>query len=84
MNTFEGIDNNKLVFWALQFHGRIFFKALWVDIVWVWQPSDKVIWYGGLSGAFLAYHGKLRVILMEPQNTSWIKMEEYMSTRWIM
>ncbi|CAM6022116.1 unnamed protein product [Sphagnum balticum] len=43
MNTFEGIDNYKLVFWALRFHGRIFFKALWVDIVRVWQPSDKVI-----------------------------------------
>jgi hypothetical protein len=43
MNTFKGIDNYKLIFWALRFHGRIFFKALWVDIVRVWQPSDNVI-----------------------------------------
>ncbi|KAL3695832.1 hypothetical protein R1sor_009908 [Riccia sorocarpa] len=43
MNTFSGIDNYKLIFWALRFHGRIFFKALWVDINRVWQPHDKVI-----------------------------------------
>lgn len=43
MNTFCGKDNYKLIFWALRFHGRIFFKALWVDIVRVWQPTDKVI-----------------------------------------
>ncbi|CAK9882486.1 unnamed protein product [Sphagnum jensenii] len=43
MNTFKGIDNYKLIFWALRFHGRIFFKALWVDIIRVWQPSDNVI-----------------------------------------
>ncbi|BBN02406.1 hypothetical protein MPTK1_2g15120 [Marchantia polymorpha subsp. ruderalis] len=43
MNTFSGIDNYKLIFWALRFHGRIFFRALWVDINRVWQPHDKVI-----------------------------------------
>jgi hypothetical protein len=43
MNTFQGIENYKTLFWALRFHGRIFFKALWVEIVRVWQPSDKVI-----------------------------------------
>ncbi|CAM6100374.1 unnamed protein product [Calypogeia fissa] len=43
MNVFSGIDNYKLIFWALRFHGRIFFKALWVDIARVWQPHDKVI-----------------------------------------
>lgn len=40
---FSGIENYKLIFWALRFHGRIFFRALWVDVVRVWQPSDKVI-----------------------------------------
>lgn len=43
MNVFSGIDNYKLIFWALRFHGRIFFKSLWVDIGRVWQPHDKVI-----------------------------------------
>ncbi|XP_024388294.1 uncharacterized protein [Physcomitrium patens] len=43
MNTFSGIENYKTLFWALRFHGRIFFKALWVEIVRVWQPSEKVI-----------------------------------------
>ena len=43
LNVFSGIENYKLIFWALRFHGRIFFTALWVDVVRVWQPSDKVI-----------------------------------------
>jgi hypothetical protein len=43
MNACSGIDNYKLIFWALRFHGRIFFKTLWVDIGRVWQPHDKVI-----------------------------------------
>ncbi|XWS35845.1 hypothetical protein CRYUN_Cryun20dG0031100 [Craigia yunnanensis] len=43
LNTFVGIDNYKSIFWALRFHGRIFFKALWLDIVSVWQPVENVI-----------------------------------------
>ncbi|KAL1549794.1 hypothetical protein AAHA92_17846 [Salvia divinorum] len=43
LNTFSGIENYKTIFWALRFHGRIFFKALWVDIVSVWQPVENLI-----------------------------------------
>ncbi|KAL4313544.1 hypothetical protein GQ457_01G050640 [Hibiscus cannabinus] len=43
LNTFIGIDNYKSIFWALRFHGRIFFKALWLDIISVWQPMENVI-----------------------------------------
>lgn len=43
MNMVGGMDNYKLIFRALRFHGRIFFKALWVDILRIWQPSDNVI-----------------------------------------
>ncbi|KAB2068546.1 hypothetical protein ERO13_A08G033400v2 [Gossypium hirsutum] len=43
LNTFIGIDNYKSFFSALRFHGRIFFKALWLDIVSVWQPMENVI-----------------------------------------
>lgn len=42
-NTFMGIENYKSIVWALRFHGRIFFKALWVDIISVWQPVESVI-----------------------------------------
>ncbi|KAF3439935.1 hypothetical protein FNV43_RR18213 [Rhamnella rubrinervis] len=42
-NTFMGIENYKSIFWALRFHGRIFFKALWVDLISVWQPVESVI-----------------------------------------
>lgn len=43
LNKFHGIENYKLFFWALRFHGKIFFKEIWVDVVRVWQPSDRVI-----------------------------------------
>ncbi|XP_044501983.1 uncharacterized protein LOC123223002 [Mangifera indica] len=43
MNTFIGIENYKSIFWALRFHGRIFFRALWLDIVSVWQPMENII-----------------------------------------
>ncbi|MCO5614726.1 hypothetical protein L7F22_069010 [Adiantum nelumboides] len=42
-NTFTGIGKYKLIFWALRFHGQIFFKAIWVEVLRVWQPSDRVI-----------------------------------------
>lgn len=43
INTFVGIENYKSIFWALRFHGRIFFRALWLDIISVWQPLENVI-----------------------------------------
>ncbi|KDP28545.1 hypothetical protein JCGZ_14316 [Jatropha curcas] len=43
LNTIVGIDNYKSVFWALRFHGKIFFKALWVEVISVWQPMGNVI-----------------------------------------
>nr|ACU23915.1 unknown [Glycine max] len=43
MNTFIGIENYKSIFWALRFHGRMFFKALWVEISSVWQPVENII-----------------------------------------
>ncbi|XP_065859789.1 uncharacterized protein [Euphorbia lathyris] len=43
LNTFVGIENYKSIFWALRFHGRIFFRALWIDIISVWQPVENVI-----------------------------------------
>ncbi|CAL0308836.1 unnamed protein product [Lupinus luteus] len=43
LNTFVGIKNYKSIFWALRFQGRIFFKALWIDLTSVWQPAENVI-----------------------------------------
>lgn len=43
LNTFSGIENYKTLLGALRFHGRIFFKALWVDIISIWQPVESVI-----------------------------------------
>ncbi|TVU16964.1 hypothetical protein EJB05_32968 [Eragrostis curvula] len=43
LNNFSGIDNYKRIFWALRFIGQILFKAVWIDIVSVWQPVDNVI-----------------------------------------
>ncbi|XP_030548091.1 uncharacterized protein LOC115753571 [Rhodamnia argentea] len=43
LNTFTGIENYKSIFWGLRFQGKIFFRALWVDIVSVWQPVENVL-----------------------------------------
>ncbi|KMT20384.1 hypothetical protein BVRB_1g003830 [Beta vulgaris subsp. vulgaris] len=43
LNTFAGIENYKSIFWALRFHGKIFFRALWIEIISVWQPVENVI-----------------------------------------
>lgn len=43
LNTFRGLKSYQTIFWALRFHGRIFFKALWVDVNRVWQPNDRTI-----------------------------------------
>ncbi|CAH8383726.1 unnamed protein product [Eruca vesicaria subsp. sativa] len=43
MNTFMGIDNYKSMFWWLRFLGKIFFKALCVDTVSIWQPNDNTL-----------------------------------------
>lgn len=42
-NTVAGIENYKSIFSALRFHGRVFFKDLWIDILRVWQPMENVI-----------------------------------------
>lgn len=43
VNAFAGIENYKSILWALRFHGRIFFRALCVEIISVWQPVDNMI-----------------------------------------
>ncbi|XP_068664851.1 uncharacterized protein [Aristolochia californica] len=43
VNTFVGIKNYKLICWALRINGRIFFKALWVDIISVRQPVENTV-----------------------------------------
>lgn len=43
INTFMGIDNYKSMFWLLRFLGKIFFRALCLDIVSIWQPNEKTL-----------------------------------------
>ncbi|KAL4554508.1 hypothetical protein LXL04_039339 [Taraxacum kok-saghyz] len=43
LNTFTGIENYKLIFRALRFHGRILFKDISLEIFRVWQPSENLI-----------------------------------------
>lgn len=42
-NTFEGMKNYKTIFWSLRFHGRLFFKKLYVEVKRIWQPEDGSI-----------------------------------------
>ncbi|XP_028062790.1 uncharacterized protein LOC114266092 [Camellia sinensis] len=43
LNTFAGIENYKLIFWALRFHGRILFHEIGLEVLRIWQPSENVI-----------------------------------------
>ncbi|CAN7052696.1 unnamed protein product [Brassica rapa subsp. trilocularis] len=43
VNTFSGIENYKLIFWALRFHGKILFRDISLEIFRVWQPSENMI-----------------------------------------
>lgn len=43
LNTFTGIENYKLIFWALRFHGKILFREISLEVFRVWQPSENVI-----------------------------------------
>ncbi|GER37557.1 hypothetical protein STAS_13980 [Striga asiatica] len=43
LNTFSGISNYKLIFWALRFHGKILFRDISLDVLRVWQPSETII-----------------------------------------
>lgn len=42
-NSFQGIGNYKTIFWSLRFHGRIFFKSLYVEVKRIWQTEDGLI-----------------------------------------
>lgn len=41
--SFKGIKNYKLIFWSLRFHGALFFKPIYVEILRIWQPEDSLI-----------------------------------------
>ncbi|PKI69819.1 uncharacterized protein LOC116204869 [Punica granatum] len=43
LNTFTGIENYKLIFWALRFHGKILFREIALEVYRVWQPSENMI-----------------------------------------
>ncbi|XVE99004.1 hypothetical protein REPUB_Repub03eG0158900 [Reevesia pubescens] len=43
LNTFSGIENYKLIFWALRFHGKMLFKEISLEVFRIWQPSENVI-----------------------------------------
>jgi hypothetical protein len=41
--VFKGIENYKLIVWSLRFHGKLFFKKLYVEVIRIWQPEDQQI-----------------------------------------
>lgn len=42
-NAFYGLENYKLIFWSLRFHGNLFFKELYVEVKRIWQKDDDTI-----------------------------------------
>lgn len=43
LNKFSGIENYKLIFWALRFHGKILFREISLEVIRIWQPSENAI-----------------------------------------
>ncbi|CAM8922891.1 unnamed protein product [Rhodiola kirilowii] len=43
LNTFSGIENYKLIFWALRFHGKVLFREISLEVFMIWQPAENVI-----------------------------------------
>ncbi|XP_078436779.1 uncharacterized protein LOC144707515 [Wolffia australiana] len=43
LNSFQGIDSYRLIFWALRFHGRMLFREIELEVLRIWQLSDDVI-----------------------------------------
>ncbi|CAM8882491.1 unnamed protein product [Rhodiola kirilowii] len=43
LNTFSGIENYKLIFWALRFHGKVLFREISLEVFRIWQPAENVI-----------------------------------------
>ncbi|KAF5833258.1 hypothetical protein DUNSADRAFT_10496 [Dunaliella salina] len=39
-NKFEGLKNYRIIFWSLRFHGKLFFRKLYVEVKRVWQPVN--------------------------------------------
>jgi Uncharacterized conserved protein (DUF2358) len=37
------MDNYRLIFWSLRFHGTLFFKHLYVEVKRIWQRDDDTI-----------------------------------------
>ncbi|GBF90147.1 hypothetical protein Rsub_03280 [Raphidocelis subcapitata] len=42
-NSFSGIQNYRTIFWSLRFHGRIFFRRIYVEVKRIWQTEDGLI-----------------------------------------
>lgn len=42
-NMFQGMKNYQTIFWSLQFHGKLFFTTLYVEVKRIWQPDDSQI-----------------------------------------
>jgi hypothetical protein len=41
--SFKGLKNYKLIIWSIKFHGRLFFKRIFIDVTRIWQPDDSQI-----------------------------------------
>jgi hypothetical protein len=41
--SFKGLKNYKMVIWSLRFHGNLFFKQPYVEVLRIWQPEDNLI-----------------------------------------
>lgn len=41
-NAFHGKKDYKTIFWSLRFHGKLFFRVLYVDVLRIWESPENV------------------------------------------
>lgn len=41
-NFFQGKKDYQTIFWSLRFHGQLFFRLLYVDVLRIWESPENV------------------------------------------
>lgn len=60
-NFFQGKKDYQTIFWSLRFHGQLFFRLLYVDVLRIWESPENVKASGTVLKMRWTVHGVPRV-----------------------
>lgn len=60
-NFFQGKKDYQTIFWSLRFHGQLFFRLLYVDVLRIWESPENVKDAGTILKMRWTVHGVPRV-----------------------